>query len=188
MNAIAHAFASVLSLLAVATAAFGQQAPDKPAASSSMFESTRAPASDEEHAAVLAALDTEISGAPAIFVRGYLVDRRGMTLYTFDRDRPGVSTCYRACEKLWPPLLADLDAVDAGEFSVVERMDGSRQWAFRGQPLYLWPSDKRAGDVTGDNVSGVWHIVPDPAMAPVAEPQTPPGAAVEGGETGVERR
>lgn len=172
MNARLLAF----SLLALTSVAAAQQAPDKPAASSSMFESTRAPASDEEHAAVLAALDTEISSAPAVFVRGYLVDRRGMTLYTFDRDRPGVSTCYRACEKLWPPLLADLDAVDDGEFSILERMDGSRQWAFRGKPLYYWPSDKRAGDITGDNVSGVWHIVPEPdaAAAPAPAPAPAP--------------
>lgn len=148
--------------------ALAQPLLDKPAASSSMFESTRPPASDEEHAAVLAELDAVLSSAPAMFVRGYLVDRRGMTMYTFERDRPGVSTCYRACEKLWPPLLAELDAVDYGEFSILERMDGSRQWAWRGQPLYYWPSDKRAGDVTGDNVSGVWHIVLDPGESPAA--------------------
>ena len=176
MNALAHASALALLMLAATGDAVARQAPDKPAASSSMYESTRPPATDEEHAAVLSALPAEVSGAPAVFVRGYLVDRRGMTPYTFDRDRPGVSTCYRACEKLWPPLLADLDAVDEGDFTVLERMDGSRQWAFRGQPLYYWPYDKRAGDVMGDNVSGVWHIVPDPAAeaVPASEPEPEP--------------
>jgi predicted lipoprotein with Yx(FWY)xxD motif len=93
-----------------------------------------------------------------------MVDRRGMTLYTFERDRPGISTCYRACEKLWPPLIAGLDDIAQGEFDIHERMNGTRQWTWRGQPLYLWPSDKRPGDVTGDNVSGVWHLVLDPAL------------------------
>lgn len=152
----------LLALLALSTPLWAQLPPDKPPASSNMFESTREPASDEESAAVVAELESRISNAPALFVRGYLVDRAGMTLYTFDRDRPGASTCYRACEKLWPPLLADLDAVDYDEFSVIERMDGSRQWAWRQQPLYYWPYDKRPGDITGDNVSGVWHIVLDP--------------------------
>ncbi len=123
---------------------------------------------DEESAAVVAELETRNSSAPALFVRGYLVNRKGMTLYVFDRDRPGVSTCYRACERLWPPLLADLDAGDYDEFSIVERMDGSRQWAWREQPLYYWPDDKRPGDITGDNVSGVWHIVRDPDAQPDA--------------------
>ncbi len=159
---------AIVLLLALVAPAFAQLPPDKPAASSSMFESTREPATDEESAAVVAELETRNSSAPALFVRGYLVNRKGMTLYVFDRDRPGVSTCYRACERLWPPLLADLDAGDYDEFSIVERMDGSRQWAWREQPLYYWPDDKRPGDITGDNVSGVWHIVRDPDAQPDA--------------------
>lgn len=147
-------------------------ASDKPPPSANMFESTRAPASDAESAAVTAALQAlPPSDDPALFVAGYLVDPRGMTLYVFDRDRPGISTCYRACEKLWPPLLAGLDDAPRGEFGIVERLDGSRQWSWRGQPLYYWPSDKRPGDVTGDNVSGVWHIVTNAAAEP---PKAPP--------------
>ncbi len=166
-------------LLTAGASASAQQPADKPAASTSMFESTRAPASDEEHAAVLAELPAAEGSAPAVFVRGYLVDRRGMTLYIFDRDRPGISTCYRACERLWPPLLADLDAVDEGDFSILERMDGARQWAWRGQPLYYWPYDKRAGDITGDNVSGVWHIVLETAAATTPAPAPAPAPAPE---------
>ena len=152
-------------LMLFAGAALAQSPPPpKPAASASMFESTRPPATDAESAAVVAELETRPGTTPALFVRGYMVDRRGMTLYTFERDRPGISTCYRACEKLWPPLIAGLDDVAQGEFDIHERMNGTRQWTWRGQPLYLWPSDKRPGDVTGDNVSGVWHLVLDPAM------------------------
>ena len=141
--------------------------PDKPPPSRNMYESTRPPASEAEAHAVREAVRGYEGEDPALFVRGLLVDRRGMTLYTFDRDRANVSTCYRACEKLWPPLIADLDAVAHGDFGIAERMDGARQWTFRGKPLYLWPSDKKPGDVTGDNVSGVWHVVPETA-APAA--------------------
>lgn len=162
-------------LFALTSTALAQEPPPKPPASASMFESTRPPATDEESAAVLAELETQLSTAPALFVRGYLVDRRGMTLYTFERDRPGVSTCYRACERLWPPLMADLDAVPYGEFDLHDRMDGSRQWNWRGQPLYFWPSDKRPGDITGDNVSGVWHLVPDPRLSSEPAPAEPTG-------------
>jgi predicted lipoprotein with Yx(FWY)xxD motif len=147
---------------------------DKPQASTNMFESTRAPASDAESAAVVAELESVLSDAPAMFVQGYMVDRTGKSLYVFDRDRPNVSTCYRACAKLWPPLLADLDAEPFGDFTITERADGARQWAWRGQPLYFWPSDKRPGDRTGDNVSGVWHLVLDPQRPPTAAPTSAP--------------
>jgi predicted lipoprotein with Yx(FWY)xxD motif len=151
---------------------------DKPQASTSMFESTREPASDAESAAVLAELESIVTGAPAVFVHGYMVDRTGRSLYVFDQDRPNVSTCYRACERLWPPLMADLDDEPFEEFTITERADGARQWAWRGKPLYFWPSDKRPGDRTGDNVNGVWHLVLDPQQAataaPIAAPKPPP--------------
>ena len=35
-----------------------------------------------------------------------LTDAKGMTLYTFDADKDGASTCYDACATNWPPLLA----------------------------------------------------------------------------------
>ena len=36
----------------------------------------------------------------------FLVDGRGMTLYLFTNDEPGVSACYDQCAVNWPPLLA----------------------------------------------------------------------------------
>ena len=45
-----------------------------------------------------------------------------------------------------------------GDFTLVERKDGTKQWAYKGQPLYLWVNDKALGDMTGDGVGGVWHI------------------------------
>src|SRR5687767_791267 len=34
-----------------------------------------------------------------------LTDSAGLTLYTFDRDTPGVSNCSGGCASTWPPLL-----------------------------------------------------------------------------------
>jgi predicted lipoprotein with Yx(FWY)xxD motif len=177
LNLVARAGCLLASVFSVGMAPGRAQTVDldKPQASTSMFASTREPASDAESAAVLAELESIVSEAPAVFVQGYMVDRTGRSLYVFDQDRPNVSTCYRACAKLWPPLLADLDTEPFEEFSITERADGARQWAWRGKPLYLWPSDKRPGDRTGDNVSGVWHLVLDPQHAPTAAPK--PAAA-----------
>ncbi|MHC0053359.1 COG4315 family predicted lipoprotein [Actibacterium sp. D379-3] len=87
-----------------------------------------------------------------------LTDGNGMTLYTFDKDTPAVSNCYDDCAALWPPLEAGAKARPQGEFGIVLRSDGARQWAFKGQPLYLWVKDGAPGDITGDGVKGVWHL------------------------------
>jgi predicted lipoprotein with Yx(FWY)xxD motif len=88
-----------------------------------------------------------------------LVDEHGMTLYTFDRDdTPGKSNCSGKCAQNWPPLAAATDAVNSNDWTVIVRNDGSKQWAYKGKPLYKWMSDKRPGDVDGDGRNNVWHI------------------------------
>jgi predicted lipoprotein with Yx(FWY)xxD motif len=46
----------------------------------------------------------------------------------------------------------------SGEWTIVTRDDGSRQWAFRGKPVYYWSKDAKAGDRTGDGVSNAWRL------------------------------
>jgi predicted lipoprotein with Yx(FWY)xxD motif len=121
-----------------------------------IFESTAAPA---PVAAAAPSLPAD-SRLPAVIDRGLLVDRRGMTLYTFDGDRrPRVSTCYGICETLWPPLYATPDDQPLDEFTIAHRRDGSLQWTYRGKPLYYWKRDRKPGDITGDRVNNVWHVV-----------------------------
>ncbi len=86
-----------------------------------------------------------------------LTDANGMTLYTYDKDTAGVSNCYDQCAVNWPPLFVSDGAAAEGEFTIVERTDGTRMWAYKGMPLYLWIKDTKAGDTTGDGVGEVWH-------------------------------
>lgn len=98
---------------------------------------------------------------PAKFEGGTLVDSAGMTLYTFDRDTAGSgkSACNGPCIALWPALrAADTDRA-SGDWSIVTRDDGSRQWAYKSKPLYLWVKDQKPGDKTGDGVNKVWHVI-----------------------------
>jgi predicted lipoprotein with Yx(FWY)xxD motif len=81
-----------------------------------------------------------------------------MTLYTFDKDEPGKTNCYDKCAANWPPFIAADGAVAEGEWTIVERTDGSKMWAYDGKPLYLYIKDEKAGDMTGDGVGGVWHL------------------------------
>jgi predicted lipoprotein with Yx(FWY)xxD motif len=89
-----------------------------------------------------------------------LVDAKGMTLYTLDRDTtPSKSSCNGQCATNWPPLTVASDAKDMGAWTVVTRDDGGKQWAYKGKPLYFWKDDKKPGDVEGDGRgNGVWHV------------------------------
>lgn len=100
-------------------------------------------------------------GAPVKFAEGVMVDERGMTLYTYDKDGVGTgrSVCNDKCAVNWPPFRAGADAQAAGDFSVVTRSDGSKQWAHKGRPLYFWIKDRKAGDRTGDGWNKAWHVV-----------------------------
>lgn len=97
---------------------------------------------------------------PAIDSGGVLVGTGNkMTLYTFDRDStPGKSVCNGQCAVNWPPLAVAAGAAVQGDFSILTRDDGSRQWAYKGKPLYFWVKDAKPGDRTGDDFNKVWHI------------------------------
>ncbi|SFU46894.1 Predicted lipoprotein with conserved Yx(FWY)xxD motif [Polaromonas sp. YR568] len=111
-------------------------------------------------AALLGGCASMTASSPAKVADGMLVGPNGMTLYVFDRDTAGSgkSVCNGPCATNWPPLMAaDADKA-AGDYTVVTRDDGKKQWAMKGKPLYYWAKDTKPGDKTGDNVGGIWHI------------------------------
>lgn len=97
-------------------------------------------------------------GAPVKVSGGILTNPAGMTLYTFDKDPEGKSVCNGECAVRWPPLLAGAGDKPSGDYSIITRDDGSRQWAYKGKPLYLWFKDQKPGDTTGDGVNNVWRV------------------------------
>jgi predicted lipoprotein with Yx(FWY)xxD motif len=98
--------------------------------------------------------------APAKTTDGVLTNSAGMTLYTFDKDAAGSgkSTCNGPCAANWPPLMAAADAKAAGDYTIVTRDDGGKQWAYKGKPLYLWSKDAKPGDKTGDGFNNAWRV------------------------------
>lgn len=94
----------------------------------------------------------------------FLVDDKGMALYLFTKDTPDTSVCYDKCATAWPPLLTTGDpgageGVDASMLGTTTRTDGSVQVTYNGWPLYYYEEDKAPGDVTGQDVGGVWYLV-----------------------------
>ena len=111
--------------------------------------------------AVLSLLAASAWAAPPVTSsNGVLAGSNGMTLYTFDKDAAGSgkSVCNGPCATNWPPLAAAADAQAEGDYSIVTRDDGSRQWAHKGKPLYFWIKDQKPGDKTGDGVNKLWRV------------------------------
>lgn len=97
---------------------------------------------------------------PARLADGVFVGANGMTLYTFDKDTAGAgkSVCNGPCATNWPPLAAAAGDTASGDWSVITRDDGSRQWAYKGKPLYFWAKDQKPGDRSGDGFNKVWQL------------------------------
>jgi len=102
-----------------------------------------------------------MAGAPVKYSDGIMTNSAGMTLYTFDKDvaGSGKSVCNGPCANNWPALKANADDQASGDWSIITRDDGSKQWALKGKPLYLWSKDHNPGDKTGDGFNKVWHVV-----------------------------
>jgi predicted lipoprotein with Yx(FWY)xxD motif len=90
----------------------------------------------------------------------YLVDQKGMTLYIFDKDKEaGKSACNGGCANLWAPFAPEAGQAKATEpLSIITRDDGTKQYAYKGKPLYYYDKDSKAGDTRGDAVGKVWWV------------------------------
>jgi predicted lipoprotein with Yx(FWY)xxD motif len=92
-----------------------------------------------------------------------LVDSSGMTLYVDEKDKAGAPACTGACLTAWPPLTASGTPTAGtgvtGTLATAKASDGTTQVTIEGSPLYTWTSDKKAGDVTGQDVNGFYVVM-----------------------------
>jgi predicted lipoprotein with Yx(FWY)xxD motif len=96
---------------------------------------------------------------PAMMKGGMMVDHKGMTVYTFDTDAGGKSMCNDECAKNWPPMMAPAGAKAEGKWTVIKRDDGKMQYAYDGKPLYTFVKDEKPGEMKGDGMKDVWHVM-----------------------------
>jgi predicted lipoprotein with Yx(FWY)xxD motif len=124
--------------------------------------------------------------APAISVgQSWLgpvvVDGSGWALYRFDKDAPdtGMSACNGQCAVTWPPAVVAGEPTAApglaGTLGTIVRADGARQLTLDGHPLYRYAGGHGAGDVSGDGVGGIWHVVRPTATPAAAAAPAPSG-------------
>lgn len=127
-------------------------------------EATEAPSTQATDTPASSSSGATVSLGQNDTLGSFLVDDKGMTLYLFTKDTPNTSVCYDKCAVAWPPLLTTGDpvageGVDASKLGTTTRTDGSIQVTYNGWPLYYYEKDKAAGDVTGQDVGGVWYVV-----------------------------
>ena len=91
------------------------------------------------------------------------MDKDGFNLYVFDNDGAETSNCETTCLVSWPAFVPNDNEVAIDDYTIFERADGTKQWAYSGQPLYFFKNDEARGDINGDGVGGVWHLV-DPKV------------------------
>lgn len=88
-----------------------------------------------------------------------MADTRGMVLYTWDRDMPGVSTCTGACLTNWPLFKAAATDTVGGDWTIVVRPDAERVWAYKGKPVYFYVMDTAPRESKGNQPTGAWHVL-----------------------------
>lgn len=105
-----------------------------------------------------------------------IADARGMSLYTYDQDTSRSASCADPCAASWPAAIADRTSRPDGDWSLLGRADGTRQWRYRGAPLYRFAKDKAVGEAAGDGAGGgAWHVA---VFRPEAGMAVPDGIAV----------
>jgi predicted lipoprotein with Yx(FWY)xxD motif len=108
-----------------------------------------------------------------------LVDGRGHTLYLFEKDKRGKSSCNGACATAWPPLIASgkpraKSGVKASLLGRTKRKDGRWQVTYNRHPLYTFVQDTKTGQTNGEGVDAFgaeWDAV-SPAGAKVEKNDT----------------
>jgi len=98
-----------------------------------------------------------------------LIDHKGYSVYSSDADEPGKSNCTDKCLEEWTPVLAPQTATARGDWSVIERTSGVKQWAYRGKPLYTHAQDQRGRSMEGSDVPGWHNVFTQRALPPPAE-------------------
>jgi predicted lipoprotein with Yx(FWY)xxD motif len=150
--------AAVAALVAACSGAASPSPSVTPTTAQSSEASAAAPSSASASGSVLTVAAT--TGSLGVFLTG----TDGKTLYTFKNDTAGASTCTGSCATTWPPLTVASGATAVagtgvtGAVATITRADGTTQVTYKGQPLYYYSADPRAGDTNGQGLFGKWFV------------------------------
>ncbi|MGE4063099.1 MAG: hypothetical protein AB7E79_07000 [Rhodospirillaceae bacterium] len=90
----------------------------------------------------------------------------GFSVYSYDKDTPTKSNCVGSCLRDWAPVLAGEAAIAKGDWTMIEREPGVKQWAFRKRPLYTRVADDSARSLGGSDEPGWSNVYTQRTPAP----------------------
>src|SRR5690625_5076460 len=156
-----HLLGAVVAVAMVALAACGGTDDTTAGTDGAEAEGTDAASGmDDEGTGSVAVAESELGAT--------LVDDEGLSLYLFEPDQAGPSTCYEGCAQVWPPVQGPVEAgteVDASLLGTTEREDGTLQATYAGWTLYHYASADTPGEIGGQGVEDVWWL-----LSPDGEP------------------
>jgi len=133
--------------------------------SDSATTTTQSSSSEASSSSASTTLSSEALALSSKDEYSYLVDANGMALYTFDNDAVAVSNCVDTCAVTWPVYGVSVDlsnlpeGIETSMLDSITRVDGSTQVTYNDKPLYYFINDLEAGDINGEGVKDVWHLV-----------------------------
>jgi predicted lipoprotein with Yx(FWY)xxD motif len=118
-----------------------------------------------------------------------VTDRKGYTLYRWDKDKPSVSNCTGSCATSWPPVIAgtgeiELQGVDRALVGTITRPDGTRQVTLNEWPLYRFANDTAPGEANGQGSGGTWFAATPEGKKATATPTAAATATADSGGYG----
>jgi predicted lipoprotein with Yx(FWY)xxD motif len=109
--------------------------------------------------------DTKVTGVKltaTATLGNVITDNNGRSLYFFSRDAAATSTCVDGCAITWPVFYKENleigTGLEATDFGVITRADGSKQSTYKGWPLYYFMNDSNPGDTKGDALNNLWAV------------------------------
>jgi len=159
---------------------------------------TSAPTSTAGAAAVAQSSGVQVGTTHTNLGTVLVAGPKRLTVYLFEADRHGTSSCAGACAQAWPPVTTSgqptaASGALAGEISTIMRSDGTRQVTYNGHPLYYFIEDTASGQTNGQGVDGFgakWYVLSPSGSTITAAPtqsssematQSTPSSAAEGG-------
>jgi predicted lipoprotein with Yx(FWY)xxD motif len=161
------ALAAGIALAATACSSSGSSSTAAPAASSATAQASSpaasSPAASASGGTAAMISLSSVSGIPGKF----LVDAQGRTMYLWEADKSGTSTCTGACAAAWPPVTVSGSpqagsGVDQAMLGTVKRDDGTMQLTYNKHPLYYFAADTAAGQDHGQGSKAFgagWYVV-----------------------------
>ena len=121
----------------------------------------------------------EVQEKPICTDQPYRENSGMMSPYPAGLELPEVDT-RPSCTAMWPPAFAETDAKPVGKWTIVDRSDGRKQWAYNGWSLYLSALDAQPGDVIGGSAMQMYDTTDSGANRKPAGPDAnvPPQFAV----------